>query len=929
MTSSASLAVVVSFGLTLAFGRIVRELARTYGIVDRPDDYRKLHKTATPYGGGIAVLLSCCLSIALTGAMAGYDTQSVNWRFLYASLTAGTGITLLGFVDDIWQLSGKQKFIGQLVIVLLLLVNFPQASQVRFLHLEFELGLLALPFAALWLLTSVNAMNLLDGADGFASGIGIVTAAAMMVVAFHQGALTECLFAAAVCGSLVAFMAFNFPPSSLFLGDAGSMLIGLVIGMLALRMPFSANGVVRIEYAIGLLALPFADTGAAIVRRWSTGRNFAIADRGHLHHCLTRRGFGPRRLVLTAIGLSLLPTAGVVVAIGWNHLGFVWLGIAALLVTLLGLKLFGLNEVGLLSSRCMSFVRRLVSPFRSTTTPRPVEIGLSRSVGGQRLWRSLIDFATAEQLSQVSVHFHGMWMEDGKDIFCQQRLSTNAGNWQAKLPIQTAEKTFGTVEISGDVSDTGGLFSRLSVLLSDLTPCIETIYADSVRRSEALQTGEADRVLFVNRSYWPDSEATGQLLTDLCEDLAQEFDVSVLAGQPNHVSRPHNYISTGVQFKDDVEIYRVQHSTFTKSSMLGKALNLVSFAACAFWKVFWIPRHTVVVVETDPFLLAILGALVKKVRGSKLIIYVQDLYPDVAIAIGKVKEGWLTKLVQTLLQKSYEQADAMVVLGADMKSRLISHGVPSEKIRVIPNWCDTHTIYPVKTANAFRATHELNDKFVVMHSGNMGLTQELGDLIEAATRLQHREDIEFVLVGGGASQQSLERLVKDRALRNVRFLPYQPREELATSLSAADLQVVSMHKNICGCLVPSKTYGIMASGTATLAIAPAESDIARLVANEKIGLTVSPGDVEKIVQAIEASANGVFDLAMMGERAREIAEERFDRRDSVARFEELLEEFIDRHERRAMRYEQSENSIPAPHRSPTRVPTRSKGTPVS
>ena len=308
----------------------------------------------------------------------------------------------------------------------------------------------------------------------------------------------------------------------------------------------------------------------------------------------------------------------------------------------------------------------------------------------------------------------------------------------------------------------------------------------------------------------------------------------------------------------------------------------MSFLVMASWEAFRTPPHDVVVVETDPFLLPLLGAELKRWSDCKLVVYVQDVYPDVAVAIGKIREGFVTRTIRKLLLQAYQRADKIIVLGHDMKDRLVSHGVDPRRIEIIPNWVDTEAIYPVKDDNQFRIENDVDDKFVVMHSGNMGLTQGLEQIIEVAERLKYRDDIVFAIVGGGAKKPYLEAEVKRRNLTNVLIKPYQPRSELATSLSAADLHIVSMHPEICGLLVPSKIYGIMASGTPMMAIVPPGTEVAQLVVNDDIGFVIQPGDIETISETVISSADGQLDLPQKGHHARHLAQHRHDTKAATA-----------------------------------------------
>lgn len=404
------------------------------------------------------------------------------------------------------------------------------------------------------------------------------------------------------------------------------------------------------------------------------------------------------------------------------------------------------------------------------------------------------------------------------------------------------------------------------------------------------RSAQLAKILFINRSYWPDCEATGQLLTELCEDLGQTMPVSVLAGQPNHNLLHEEYVGTGVERRNNVSIYRSRHTRFKKTSLIGRALNMVTFLVSAAWRALTIPKHDIVIVETDPFLLALLGSSIKRFRRNKLVIYLQDVYPDIALALGTVREGLMVRVARNLLGRAYAKADKIVVLGDDMRDRLLRSGVDANKIVCIPNWIDTDKVYPVKEDNRFRIDHGVNDKFVVMYSGNIGLTQELDTLLDVATQLKDREDIVFMLVGDGASKERLAATAGERKLTNVRFLPYQPREELAQSLSAADLHFVSMHPAIAGCLVPSKIYGILASGTPVLTVVPRAADVFQLVIDAEVGVSIEPGQTEAIKDQILEFADGKHDCELMGLRARKLAEDEFSRKQSVAKFRQLIHE---------------------------------------
>lgn len=396
------------------------------------------------------------------------------------------------------------------------------------------------------------------------------------------------------------------------------------------------------------------------------------------------------------------------------------------------------------------------------------------------------------------------------------------------------------------------------------------------------------RVVFLNRSYWPDGEATGQLLTELCEDLAEKYDVTVIAGQPNHNPGNESFSRSAAFVHNGVTIERVRHPQWGKRTLVARAIGLVGFLVAATIRAFRIGRPDVVVVETDPFLLALLGGWLKSRYRCRLIVYLQDLYPDIAVALGKVREGWLTRFLRSRLARAYGQADAIVVLSGDMKNRLVDWGIDGSRIVCVENWVDTSAVYPVKVNNPFRVRESIQNKFVVMHSGNMGLSQFLDNVLNAAALIDESTNLELLLVGEGATRRDLEAQAKRLELKKVRFLTYQPREELAQSLSAADLHLISMHPDAHHCLMPSKFYGILASGTPILAIAAQESELAKLIREHKIGLCVAPGDPARLAESLTWCANHQDELLEMGNRARLVAVENYDRKRQTARFGELL-----------------------------------------
>ena len=403
------------------------------------------------------------------------------------------------------------------------------------------------------------------------------------------------------------------------------------------------------------------------------------------------------------------------------------------------------------------------------------------------------------------------------------------------------------------------------------------------------------KVLFLNRSYWPDVEATGQLLTELCESLQLSCDVSVVAGQTNQIRDAKSGASWQEEpVRNGVRIHRVAHAQFSKSRMLLKALNYVSFVRATRRFLRSCEAPDVVVFETDPFLLPFEAQRLQRRTGCRMVGYLQDIYPDVAVALGKVPDNWMIRRLRKSLFSVYRSCDRMVVLSEDMKRLLISGGVDGDKVDIVPNWADPEVVRPLEQSR-FRISNGLEEKFVVMYSGNLGLTQRLEEFLLAAELLHDLPRVVLVFVGQGSQRESLVNLVRQKNLTNVRFFDYQPKSELAQSLNAADLHLVPLTRELSQCLMPSKLYGILAAGRPYLTNAPADSELARLTNEYQVGITVAPGSPKAIADGIRRAANNASGISDMGKNARKLALSEFTREKSAEKFRAVLKTALIRH----------------------------------
>ncbi|MGO9059067.1 MAG: glycosyltransferase family 4 protein [Candidatus Binataceae bacterium] len=375
------------------------------------------------------------------------------------------------------------------------------------------------------------------------------------------------------------------------------------------------------------------------------------------------------------------------------------------------------------------------------------------------------------------------------------------------------------------------------------------------------------------------------MLTELCEDLSASHEVEVIAGPCYHGSqdnrRPLSHQQLG-----HVSIIRTWGTRFSKRRLCFRLLNLASYFSLSGIAALRIKRPDVVVAETDPPLLGIIGAMIKSGSSSRFIYYCQDIYPDIARVTGGVRSRPLLKLLEWANAFAYSQADVVVVLGRDMARRLEEKGVPRKKIVIIPNWVDCKQVIPRSRGN-LRA--QFGDKFIVMYSGNLGLSQQLDNVLRAADRLKDDPRIQFVLIGEGARKQSLMRLAVQMTLTNLIFLPYQPRESLSDSLTAADLHLIPLMPGVQSCMVPSKVYGILAAGRPFVAVMEPGAEIAQLAIKYGVGFVSPPHDVESLVNVIISALLDPNRLQQMGARARHLAEVKFDRKIVTSQFASLLD----------------------------------------
>jgi glycosyltransferase involved in cell wall biosynthesis len=413
------------------------------------------------------------------------------------------------------------------------------------------------------------------------------------------------------------------------------------------------------------------------------------------------------------------------------------------------------------------------------------------------------------------------------------------------------------------------------------------------------------RLAFFNRSYYPDFGATGQLLTELCEDLVAHHGhhVTVVAGVPLSstvpVSTPHWYRPVREQWHNGVRILRAYGTTLDKRRFSGRATNYMTYFASALFGAIRLGRVDVVIALTDPPIIGLPASAAAKMHGARFVFLCQDIFPEVARLLEDFQSDRVEALLTRVGKFTVGRADAIVALGDTMKRRLVeTKDADPSRIRVIHNWADCDAIVPGSKDNPFARAHGLADRFVVMHSGNVGLSQGVDCLLDVADRVRDLTDVVVAIVGDGAQKSALVTAAEARSLTNVRFFPYQPKSALIDSFATADAFLVSLKCGLSGFIVPSKLYGILAAGRPFIAAVEADSEAADIACEYDCGIVVPPGSVEGIEAAIRELHADRTRARAMGSRARK-AGLLFDRRRAVASYEHVFLELTNGHHRTA------------------------------
>jgi UDP-GlcNAc:undecaprenyl-phosphate GlcNAc-1-phosphate transferase len=466
-------AFLITLGVALVLTPMVRAFARHVGFTDKPDKERKLHRQATALGGGVAIFLATItgMGIVLLVPSRWQSELFHSWPELFALLMASGTIVAVGLLDDHYRLRGSHKLLGQVLATLILVGCGLTVKQIEILGWQVQLGPLSGIVTVVWLLGAINAINLLDGIDGLASTIGLILTAAIATMAAMYGNWTVSIVALMFAAGQLGFLRYNFPPATIFLGDAGSMLIGLVLGTLAIQGSLKSAGTVLIAAPLAFWTIPLLDSAAAIVRRSLTGRSIYDTDRAHLHHRLMRSLGSNRKVVAGVAACCGLTAAAALAGVMLRSDSVAVISCLVVIGLLVATRLFGYVEFSLIWASLSELYHHILRrPIGKSETARDNTVRLQGHREWERVWESLTEQAERLGLVRMRLVLNMAVLEEGFYATWHGHVPSNCPQrWRVELPLFARGQSVGRLLVVGQPGSEGA-FRELEVAMAVLAP---------------------------------------------------------------------------------------------------------------------------------------------------------------------------------------------------------------------------------------------------------------------------------------------------------------------------------------------------------------------------------------------------------------------------------------------------------------------------
>ena len=396
------------------------------------------------------------------------------------------------------------------------------------------------------------------------------------------------------------------------------------------------------------------------------------------------------------------------------------------------------------------------------------------------------------------------------------------------------------------------------------------------------------RVLLLNLYFPPDTSATAKMAQIVVDALATRHDVTVLCGRPSYdptERRPWRLFQS--ESASRLTIIRVGSTDYSRLQMKKRIFNYLSYLLFSVPHALFLPCD-VILAMTDPPFEGIVAAFISFLKRKPFVYNIRDMYPDMAVGGSIVDPGLLSRIWEKLHRWALRQATCVVVLGEDMRSRIVSKGIPSANVSVVRDGTELRppdSLAPVLDEEVIRAIRG-DFQFVLLHAGNLGFYGAWDTLLAGAKELAG-ESIALVFVGEGAQRDRLMAAAKD--LPKVRFLPFFPANKISSVLAAADAHLITIKRGLEGVVVPSKMYGILAAGKPIVAVAPRDCDVVTLGQRKGFSIVADPDDPWSFAHSVRQLAGDPEKLRQMAAAASGTAPT-FERSAELAKLISIIEE---------------------------------------
>lgn len=405
------------------------------------------------------------------------------------------------------------------------------------------------------------------------------------------------------------------------------------------------------------------------------------------------------------------------------------------------------------------------------------------------------------------------------------------------------------------------------------------------------------RILIISIAFDPELIGNAPLVTELAKDLGnQGHQVTIITGFPQHglSEIPERYrrkLFLKEEF-DGVRIIRCYNYASAQKSFLNKMLSYVSFPLSSTLSGLIAGEYDIIFTLSPPLWLGLSAYLIGKTKGIPFVYNVQDLFPEAAVKLGALSNEYAINFFEKLERFVYTKAKCVPVICDFFRDSIVSKGIPNHKVVVIPNWVDTDFIHPMEKNNEFREENDIGGKFVVLYSGTIGFSQPLEIVLECAKSMANNPEILFVIVGTGVKKEQLQEQAKQMSLKNIKFFDSQPRSKLPVLLASADVSLVMLKTGIATVSLPSKIYGIMASGRPIIASLDKNSDAWNIIEEAQSGFWVEPENAGKLVETIEILYRNRELCVKYGANGRKYVVENNSRKKITAAYGQLLKSLV-------------------------------------